>query len=69
MLIFTSKLFFLLLAINVDVDLFIVKTHVACDGRGFSSGVLVPPNQVFVLLSVDDNIVIFTIGHYCSLDH
>lgn len=52
------QLFFFFLAIDINVYLLIVETNMSSDGSGLGCRILVPPNHVFVILSVDGDIVI-----------
>ena len=49
----------LLITINIHVNLLIIKTNMTSNKSWLQGWVLVPPNQIFVLSAIYDNVVVF----------
>lgn len=58
------QLSYFFLAIDIYVHLLVVETYVSSDRSGLCCRILVPPDQVFVILSINNDIVILPISAY-----
>lgn len=51
-------LLFFLFAVNIYVNFLVVETQVTSDGSALGCRVLVPPDEIVIFLSVDNDIII-----------